>query len=43
VIDKDRRPQWPSRLPGAVLPSLDDILAARPGNPDPAFPGHAKS
>ena len=42
VIDKDRRPKWPSRLLGSVLPNVDDILAARPANSDPAFPGRAE-
>ena len=37
VIDKDRKPQWPSAQPGAVQSALASILAKRPGQPDPMF------
>jgi enoyl-CoA hydratase len=37
VIDKDRRPHWPSRAEGAVLPTMDAVFASRPGNADPDF------
>ena len=37
VIDKDRKPVWPSATPGIPLPPITAILASRPGQPDPDF------
>lgn len=37
VIDKDRRPQWPSRLAGAIAPPLSAILAERKDPQGPLF------
>lgn len=39
LIDKDRRPEWPSKAPGTVHPAIETVLTARPGQPDPVFVG----
>lgn len=37
VIDKDRKPAWPSRGVDWRQPGLDEILAEHPGRSDPVF------